>query len=186
MSNTAPPNVTRLLAQWSEGDSQALEALMPVVYAELRRIAGRALRRERGHTLQATALVHEAFIRLVDQREVQWQNRAHFFAIAAQLIRRILVDHARRRGAVKRGCGVANLVLDPDIPAVEFPVTDALALDEALTRLDAVDAQQCRIVEMRYFGGLTNEEIADVLHMSTRTVIREWHMARAWLFRELS
>ena len=179
-------DVTQLLADWASGDERALDRLMPLVYQELRRIANRALDRERpGHTLPATALVHEAYLRLVGQHSAQFQNRAHFFAIASQIVRRILVDHARRRASLKRGAGDAPLVLDMEV-AVDAPSVDALALDAALTRLAALDPQQARIVEMRFFGGLTVEETADVLNISPRTVKRDWSMARAWLRRELS
>lgn len=180
-------DVTRLLAQWREGDQEALDFLLPLVYEELRRIANRSLRREReSHTLQPTALVHEAFLRLVDQREVRWQNRAHFFAIASQVIRRILVDYARRRSAAKRGAGIETVALTHAVDASPTQSVDTLALDEALTRLAQRDQQQARIVEMRFFGGLTNDEIGEVLGVSSRTVMRDWNMARAWLFDELS
>ena len=179
--------VTRLLGEWRNGDERALEALMPLVYDELRRIADRSLRHERSsHTLQATALVHEAYLRLVGQRDVQWRSRAHFFAIAAQLIRRILVDHARRRHAAKRGSGVDALSLEPDVAVSPSRSVDALALDQAIDRLSGIDPQQGRIVELRFFGGLTNDEVAEVLEISSRTVIREWNMAKAWLYLELS
>jgi RNA polymerase sigma factor (TIGR02999 family) len=186
MSSQNPPDVTWLLAEWAGGDEGALDRLMPLVYQELRRIADRALGRERqGHTLQATALVHEAYLRLVQQHSAQFQNRAHFFAIASQVVRRILVDHARRRASIKRGAGEARVILDMDV-ADDAPSVDALALDEALERLASLDSQQARIVEMRFFGGLTVEETADVLKISPRTVKRDWSMARAWLRRELS
>jgi RNA polymerase sigma factor (TIGR02999 family) len=186
MSSQSPTDVTRLLAEWAAGDEAALDRLMPLVYQELRRIADRALGRERqGHTLQATALVHEAYLRLVRQHSAQFQNRAHFFAIASQVVRRILVDHARRRASVKRGAGAAPVTLDMDVTD-DAPSVDALVLDEALERLASLDPQQARIVEMRFFGGLTVEETADVLRISPRTVKRDWSMARAWLRRELS
>jgi RNA polymerase sigma factor (TIGR02999 family) len=186
MSSHNPPDVTRLLAEWAGGDEGALERLMPLVYQELRRIADRALGRERqGHTLQATALVHEAYLRLVQQHSAQFQNRAHFFAIASQVVRRILVDHARRRASIKRGAGEAPVILDMDV-ADDAPSVDALVLDEALEHLASLDPQQARIVEMRFFGGLTVEETAEVLKISPRTVKRDWSMARAWLRRELS
>lgn len=184
---TATHDVTRLLVEWREGRQEALDALLPLVYEELRRIANRSLRRERGsHTLQPTALVHEAFLRLLGQREVHWQNRAHFFAIASQIIRRILVDYARRRGAAKRGAGIETTALEHEVAASATQPVDTLALDEALTRLAQRDHQQARIVEMRFFGGLTNDEIAEVLGVSSRTVMRDWNMARAWLYDELS
>ena len=179
--------VTRLLQQWSSGQEQALDRLMPQVHAELRKLAARYLRKERAsHTLQPTALVNEAFLKLVDQRSVKWQNRAHFFGIAAQAMRRILVDHARAHGAGKRGGGDRRVSLD-DVLAISGTVDiDVLALDEALTRLAAIDPQQSRIVELRYFGGLTMEETAEVMQISPATVGREWRMAKAWLFAELS
>jgi RNA polymerase sigma-70 factor (ECF subfamily) len=186
MSFGGTTDVTQLLAAWGRGEQDALDRLMPVVYDELHRIADRALNRERtGHTLQTTALVNEAYLRLVNQRTAQVQSRAHFYAIASQLVRRILVDHARRRASAKRRAGAPVVTLETDI-ADDTPAVDALALDEALSRLAALDAQQSRIVEMRFFGGLTVEETADVLGISPRTVKRDWSMARAWLRRELS
>ena len=177
--------VTRLLRQWSEGHEGSLDALLPHVYGELRRQAARFLRQERpGHTLQATALVHEAFLKLVDQH-ASWQNRAQFFGIAAQLMRRILVDHARGHGAAKRGGGAARVELDEAMVAAVALDVDLLALDEALTRLAAIDERQARIVEMKFFGGLTLDETAEVLHISAATVSREWTIARAWLFLAL-
>ncbi len=180
-------DVTRLLADWSKGDDQALEQLAPLVYDELRRLAGRYLRRERvNHTLQSTALVHEAYLRLIDQNRVQWQNRAHFFGVAAQMIRRILVDHARSHQAAKRGSGVARLSLDEALDASAPRDLDLVALDDALETLTRMDPQQSRIIELRYFAGLSIEETAEVLGVSPATVKREWASARAWLFRELS
>jgi len=180
------PDVTALLGDWSRGNSTALSQLLPLIYAELRRVAARQLRRERAdHTLQPTALVHEAYIRLVDQRQVDWQNRAHFFGVAAQVMRRILVDHARRHDAHKRGHGLACVSIDEakDVAAPnEIPI---LALDHALDRLDKVDAELTRIVELRAFGGLTIEEAAHVLGVSPSTAKREWRTAKAWLTREL-
>jgi len=181
------PDVTALLGDWSRGNRTALSQLMPLVYAELRRVAARQLRSERpDHTLQPTALVHEAYMRLVDQRRVDWQNRAHFFGVAAQVMRRILVDHARRHGANKRGQGVRCVSMDEaqDVAAPnEIPV---LALDHALDRLAKVDAELTRIVELRAFGGLTIEEAAHVLGVSPSTAKRDWRTAKAWLSRELS
>jgi RNA polymerase sigma factor (TIGR02999 family) len=183
----ATPDVTRLLVSWSEGDKQALDQLAPMVYDELRRLADRYLRRERpGHTLQSTALVHEAYLRLIDQRNVHWQNRAHFFGVAAQMIRRILVDHARATHAAKRGAGVPRLSLDSGIDAGVERDLDLVALDDALEALSHLDPQQSRIIELRFFGGLSVEETAEVLEVSPATVKREWSSARAWLFRELS
>jgi RNA polymerase sigma factor (TIGR02999 family) len=176
--------VTRLLQDVSAGQGDALDALLPLVYAEMRRRAASFLRRERrNHTLQATALVNEAYLRLVDQQQVRWQNRAHFFAIAAQAMRRILVDHARRRHRAKRE-GVIVPLDDVEPPAASRGV-DLLALDEALDRLASRDRQQSRIVELRYFGGLSIEETAEVLGVSPATVKRDWAMARAWLHEQM-
>ena len=178
--------VTQLLQEWSNGRQDALDRLLPRIYAELRRLAASYLRRERReHTLQPTALVHEAFLKLIDQRAVRWQNRAHFFGIAAQAMRRILVDHARAHGAGKRGSGERPVSLDEALVLTTAPDVDVLALDEALTRLAAVDPQQSRVVELRYFGGLTMDETAEVLHISQATVGREWTLAKAWLYAEL-
>jgi RNA polymerase sigma factor (TIGR02999 family) len=180
-------DVTALLGDWSRGSRTALNQLLPLVYAELRRVAARQLRSERpDHTLQPTALVHEAYMRLVDQRQVDWQNRAHFFGVAAQVMRRILVDHARRHGANKRGQGVRCVSIDEahDVAAPnEIPV---LALDHALDRLAKVDAELTKVVELRAFGGLTIEEAAHVLGVSPSTAIRDWRTAKAWLNRELA
>jgi RNA polymerase sigma factor (TIGR02999 family) len=179
--------VTRLLVNWSKGDQKALEELTPLVYAELRRLAGRFLRRERSdHTLQSTALVHEAFLRLIDQRSVQWQNRAHFFGVAAQLIRRILVDYARSRQTAKRGADAIKLSLDDALAVAEKRDLDLVALDDALNNLARLDEQQSRIVELRFFTGLSIEETAEVLGVSPATVKREWVTAKALLYRELS
>ena len=178
--------VTQLLQQWSLGRQDALDQLLPTIYAELRRLAAAYLRRERrDHTLQATALVHEAFLKLVDQREVHWQNRAHFFGIAAQMMRRILIDHARAHGTSKRGSGVPPLSLEEALVVVPTTTVDLLALDEALTRLARVDPQQGRVVELRFFGGLTIKETAEVIGISTATVDRDWILAKAWLYAEL-
>jgi RNA polymerase sigma factor (TIGR02999 family) len=181
-----PDDVTQLLEHWSHGDRHALERLMPLVYGELHRLAQRYLRRERSdHTLQSTALVHEAYLRMVDQKNVRWQNRAHFFGVAAQSIRHILVDHARSHLAAKRGAGAAKLSLDEAIGVPEKREVDLLALDRALEGLAALDPQQGRIVELRFFGGLSIEETAEVLHISPATVKRDWVMAKAWLYQEL-
>ena len=178
-------DVSELLARWSGGDPAALERLLPLVYAELRRQAQRQLGGEReGHTLQPTALVHEAYLRLIAQRDVQWQNRAHFFGVAAQLMRRILVDHARARAAAKRGGRDAAVAIPVPEPARQ-PDVEVIALDGALNRLAEVDPTQARVVELRYFGGLTIEEAAEVLHLSPATIKREWSMAKAWLWGEL-
>ena len=183
-----PPGaqLTRLLQSWRQGDSGAADELVSLVYAELRHMAKAKLRDERpGHTLQATALVHEAWMRLMNQHGVSWQNRAQFFAVAAQAMRRILVDHARRRSAAKRGDGVSPIDVDALAHVLTAPLPDdrLLALDAALEELAALDARQARIVELRFFGGLTVEEAADVLAVSPTTIKREWATARAWLFR---
>jgi len=179
--------VTQLLVSWSDGNEAALNQLTPLVYDELRRLASRYLRNERpDHTLQSTDLVHEAYLRLVDQQNVRWQSRAHFFGIAAQMIRRILVDHARRRQAAKRGAGPVKLALDEAVVASEPRDFDLVALDEALENLAKLDPQQSRVVELRFFAGLSIEETAEVLKISSATVKRDWTTAKAWLFRDLS
>lgn len=184
----APPNqVTQLLVRWQEGDPRALEELLPLVYGELHRIAYRHLHNERaGHTLQSTALVHEAYCRLVEQDLPAWQNRAHFYAVAAQIMRQILVDHARRQRAAKRGGQAQRLSLE--VAEDQAPPVDAdlVALDDALNSLAALDAQQGRVVELRFFGGLSIEETSAVLGISVSTVKRDWVTARAWLYRELA
>lgn len=179
-------DVTELLAGWSRGDRGALGELLPLVYAELRRIAARQLGKERvGHTLQPTALVHEVYLRLVDQRQVDWQNRAHFFGVAAQIMRRILVDHARRHSAGKRGDGVPCVAIDEALQVAAPSEIPILALDQALDRLEAVDPDLAKIVELRAFGGLTIDEAAHVLNVSPSTAKRDWRTAKAWLHREL-
>lgn len=179
-------DVTVLLAKWGQGDRKALDALTPLVYNELRKLAKSYLRRERvGHTLEGTALVHEAYLRLIDQREVEWRNRNHFFALAAELIRRILVDHARARIAAKRGGNNVKLSLDEAMTPIDEKDLDLLALNDALDALARADAQGSRIVELRYFAGLTIEETADVLQISTATVKRDWVMSKAFLKREM-
>jgi len=179
--------VTELLVKWSEGDADALEKLLPIVYTELRRIADGYLRRERsGHTLQATALVHEAYMRLVKAQGLEWQNREQFFGICANLMRRILVDHARTATAAKRGGTAPNLPLDESLTISGESDANLLLLDEALNKLSEIDAQAARIVELRYFAGLTIEESAEVLKTSPMTVKREWATARAWLHREIA
>jgi len=180
-------DVTELLLAWTGGNRSALDELLPLVYGELRRLAQSYLQRERvGHTLQATALVHEAYLRLVDQKRVQWQNRAQFFGVAAQMIRRILVDYARGKKAAKRGSDVVTMVLDEAIATPEQKDVDMVSLDDALQALEQMDPQQGRIVELRYFGGLSIEETAHALGISPATVKRDWAVARAFLFRELS
>ena len=178
--------VTRLLVAWGDGDKGALDRLMPLVHAELRRLARYYMGRERpGHTLQSTALVNEAYLRLVDQEGVRWENRAHFFGIAARLMRQILVEHARSRRAAKRGGRQYRLSLSKVDRVASQPDVNLLALDEALGRLEAVDPQKSRIVELRYFGGLGIEETAEVIGISPATVKRDWSMARAWLRSEI-
>ena len=179
-------DVTQLLVALNDGDKEALDKLLPLVYSELRRLADHYLRRERSdHTLQATALVHEAYLRLVDQN-VSWQNRAHFFGVAAEMMRRILVDHARSHQAAKRGSGGVKLSLDEAIDLSDERAADLIALDEALTALAAFDPQKSRIVELRFFGGLSIEETARVLGIGSATVIRQWRTAKAWLYNEVS
>jgi RNA polymerase sigma-70 factor (ECF subfamily) len=190
MNDHQPSDITRLLQEWQEGNREALERLMPLVYNELHLLASRYLSRERpGHTLQATALVHEAYLKLAGQRAADWQNRAHFYGIAAQLMRRILVDHARHDRRLKRGGDAPKLSIDDASPAVAdsaVDVVDAFELDRALSRLESLDPQQGRIVELRFFGGLTIQETADVMQLSSGTVKRDWAVARAWLYRELA
>jgi len=180
--------ITQMLREWSGGNREALEDLMPLVYDELHKQAARFLSRERAdHTLQATALIHETYIKLVDQREVNWESRTHFFAIAANLMRRILVDYARRKNREKRGGDVVKLTLEEAVLVVgKEKSVDLMALDEALTKLEKIDEQQARIVELRYFGGMTLEETAEALQISRTTVADDWSMAKAWLHRELT
>jgi RNA polymerase sigma-70 factor (ECF subfamily) len=178
--------VTELLADWSNGDQEALNKLIPLVYDELHKLASRYLRRERSdHTLQTTALVHEAYLKLVDQKDADWQNRVQFFAVASQLIRRILVDYARRHRASKRGGSYYKVTLDEGLVSSGERNADLFALDEALDRLAAFDPQQSRVVELLIFAGLTVEEAAQALNISPRTVRREWSMAKAWLHKEI-
>jgi RNA polymerase sigma-70 factor, ECF subfamily len=187
VDDVSPDGVTQLLADWQAGDDHALEQLMPLVYGELRRLAGRYLNRERqGHTFQTQDLIHEAFLRLIGQRQADWQNRSHFFAIAAQMMRRILVDHARSRGARRHGGDVRQLVLDDAMDVAVHRDADLVALDEALTDLARVDESLARIVELRFFGGLDHDEIASLLGVSNPTVRRRWRVAKAWLYRWLS
>ena len=182
--------LTQLLIDWGNGDKEAFERLTALVYDELRRMAHGHMNRERaGHTLQTTALVNEAYLRLIDQRRSRWQNRAHFFAIAAQLMRRILVDHARTRGRAKRGGGepaaALELTLEEAPPLTPERSEELLDLDEALRKLEAVDSRKAAVVEMRHFGGLSVEEVAEVLQVSPNTVIRDWNLSKAWLRREV-
>ena len=187
MSEGQTHEVTQLLVDWSNGDQSALERLMPLIDEELRRLAHRYMSRERaGHTLQTTALVNEAFLRLVNRKNLQWQNRAHFFGIAANLMRTILVDHARAHASAKRGGGARKLELDEALVISQQKASEVLALDDALKQLALIDPQQSRIVELRFFGGLTVEEAAEVLHVSPATIKREWSTAKAWLYHELS
>jgi RNA polymerase sigma factor (TIGR02999 family) len=187
----APPadtDVSALLHAWSEGDQDALQVLTPIVYDELHRLARQYMRRERsGHSLQATALVNEAYMRLADCTRMQWQDRAHFFAVSAQIMRRILVDHARRHN-IKRGRGIHRVSLEEvaTVAAVEDAKTDLVAIDEALIGLTRIDPRKAQIVEMRFFGGLTVEEIGEVLKVSTGTIKRDWRAAKAWLYHELT
>jgi RNA polymerase sigma factor (TIGR02999 family) len=179
--------ITDLLIAWGDGDREALDRLAPIVYEDLRRLAAGYMRGEpAGHALQPTALVHEAYVRLIDQRQVQWRNRAHFFGVAAQMMRRILVDHARKRLADKRGGALTIVGLDEASPAGQSNTVDVLALDQALDQLTAVDARLCRVVELRYFAGLNIDETASALDVSRGTVQRDWTVAKAWLFRRLS
>ena len=187
MAESTSPQITQLLLAWGEGDEAALAQLMPLVYAELRKVAARHLRRQRpGHTLQTTALVNEAYLRLIESSQVRWQNRAHFFAVSAQLMRRILVDFARERQNLKRGGDAQQVSLDEALIVAPERGADLLALDDALTRLAALNPRQAQIVELRYFGGLSEEESAEALKVSLRTVQRDWNLARLWLYRELN
>ena len=187
MPQASPEEVTGLLLAWSEGEQTALEKLMPLVYAELHRLAKRYMRREHaGHTLQTSALVNEAYLRLIDARSVRWQNRAHFFAVSAQIMRRILVDFARAKQNLKHGGGAQQVTLDEGLIVSPESGADLLALDEALERLAVLNERQSRVVELRYFGGLNEDEVAEALKVSPRTVRSDWSLARAWLYRELS
>jgi len=187
MMDPQPQEVTQLLLDWSQGDQAALDKLIPLVYQELRMLAQRHMRRENpGHTLQTTALVHEAYVRLIDQKNVRWQNRAHFFAVAARLMRRILLDRARGRICSKRGGGARQMSLDE---AADFSLDRAaemIALDDALESLAAIDPRKSQVVEMRFFGGLSVDETAETLQVSPETVLRDWRLAKVWLLREMS
>jgi RNA polymerase sigma factor (TIGR02999 family) len=187
MMENVPGEVTVLLRAWSEGDEDAFRKVSSILYAELRRQASRYMRREPpGHTLQTTALVHEAFLRLVEAQEVDWHDRGHFLAVAARVMRRVLVDLARAQGYQKRGAGVVHVPLDSAIAACDRPSPDLIALDEALDELSTVDPRKVRVIELRFFGGLTVEETAKVLDVSADTVARDWRMARTWLLRRLA
>jgi RNA polymerase sigma factor (TIGR02999 family) len=188
--SSSPKAVTEWLIAWSQGDEAALDQLIPLVHEELRRLAKRYMRRERGQraarTLQTTALVNEAYLRLVDAQRVQWQNRAHFFAIAARLMRQILVDYARTQNYAKRGGGIQPISLDEAQTIAAERAPDLVALDDALKSLSAIDERKSRVIELRFFGGLSVEETAEVLKVSPDTVMRDWRLAKAWLLRELS
>jgi len=183
----APNEVTQLLVAWSNGDSAARDALMPLVHEELRRLAHRYMRRERGnHTLQTSALVNEAYLRLIDQKDVHWQNRAHFFGIAARIMRRILVDYARKRGFAKRGGDLQPVALDEAMIVSPERAAEVVALDDALNCLAELDQRKSQIIELRFFGGLSIDETAEVLGVSSGTVMRDWTFAKAWLRREIT
>lgn len=190
MSETEPKTceITQILHEWSEGKREALDKLMPLVYDELHRQAARYLRRERtNHTLQTTALINEAYLKLIDQKQIVWESRTHFFALAANAMRQILVDYARKKYSQKRGGEMEKLQLDESLTvAADEKTVDLIALDEVLTRLEEIDEQQAKVVELRYFSGLSLEETAEALHISRSTAAREWSMARAWLHRELT
>ncbi len=186
MNERGQLQITQMLLDWSEGDQAALERVTPLVYSELHRLAHHFMNRERaGHMLQTSALVNEAYLRLIDQRNVKWNSRAHFFAIAAQMMRRILVDYARRNRYAKRGAGAVHVSLTQAELVSNEPTAEVTALDEALTRLESIDPQQARVVELRFFGGLTIKETAEAMKISVDMVKREWSTARAWLYREM-
>lgn len=183
---TSQKAITQLLIDWGNGDKEAMERMLPLVYAELRRIAASRLRQERpGHTLQPTALVHEAYLRLIEQQNVNWQNRAQFFGLSAEMMRRILINHALSKKADKRGGGAVKVSLSAVDAAAAREESNLLALDEALKKLATFDERKSRIVELKFFGGLSIEEIAEVLQVSKATVVREWGLARTWLYREI-
>jgi len=182
-----PQEITQLLVDWNNGNQAALDQLTPLVYTELRQLAHRYMRRERlGHTMQTTALIHEAYLRLVDQTKVRWENQAHFFGIAARLMRQILIEHARSHTRAKRGGGAVTLSLDEAALVSQARAAELLALNDALERLAAVDPRKSRVVELRFFGGLSVEEAARVLNIAPNTVLRDWRLAKAWLHREIS
>ena len=189
MPTPSPPlqEVTQLLVDWGNGNQAALDQLIPLVYTELRQLARRYMRRERpGHTMQTTALIHEAYLRLVDQNRVRWQHQAHSLGIAARLMRQILIEHARSRTRAKRGGGVGTISLDEAAIVSQARATELLALDDALERLATIDPRKSQVVELRFFGGLSVEEAAQVLNIAPNTVLRDWRMAKAWLRREIS
>jgi len=187
MANSSAVDVTGLLRAWTGGDSSAQEKLAPILWEELRQNARAYMRRERaGHTLQATALVNEAFLRLVDLRRIEWRDRSHFFTLASQMMRRILVDHARSRGYQKRGGGEKVVPLNESAMAVADRASELIALDDALKALEKHDARKARVIEMRFFGGLSVDETAEALHVSSQTVLRDWNLAKAWLTREMT
>jgi RNA polymerase sigma-70 factor, ECF subfamily len=187
LARTPQHQITQLLAEWSEGNQSALDELYPLVYEELHRLARRYMSRERkGHTLQTTALINEAYVRLVDQKNVRWANRSHFFAISAQIMRRILIDHARRHAYAKRGGGAKQVSLEEAAIVAPDQASELVRLDEALKTLAKMDERRSHVVELRYFGGLSNEEIAGVLKVSENTVTRDWNLARAWLYQQLA
>jgi len=185
--NDTRNEITEQLMAWSNGDATALDRLIPVVYQELRRMADQYLRREdSGHSLQPTALVHEAYMRLIDQTKVEWQSRAHFFGVAAQMMRRILIDHAKTKHRLKRGGTAIKIALDENMNVSQERAVELIALDDALQALAQMDERKSRIVELRYFGGLSVEETAQVLGVSDKTVMRDWNLAKAWLYKELT
>ena len=187
MAPASPQGVTQLLKAWGNGEQEALEQLIPLIYSELHRLAHRYMQRERNaHTLQSTALVHEAYERLIDMKEVSWQNRAHFFGVSARLMRRVLVDYARSRRYSKRGGEWRQLPLNEAVAVFRDRGTDIVALDDALSTLAGIDSRKSRVVEMRFFGGLSIRETAEVLNVSPETVLRDWRLAKVWLLRELS
>jgi RNA polymerase sigma factor (TIGR02999 family) len=189
MPPPSPPlqEVTQLLVDWGNGNQAALDQLIPLVYTELRQLARRYMSRKRpGHTMQTTALIHEAYLRLVDQNQVRWENRAHFLGIAARLMRQILIEHARRHTRAKRGGGAGTIALDEAAIVSQTRAAELLALDDALERLTAIDPRKSRVVELRFFGGLSVEEAAIVLNVAPNTVLRDWRLAKAWLHREIS
>lgn len=194
MTSSSPQQITQLLIDWSNGDKAAFDKLMPLIYDELRRLARRYMHNERaGQTLQTTALVHEAYLRLADYKEIKWRERAHFFAVAARVMRRILVEHARARKRIKRGGNERTIALDAEVLTLagaslvsSDQLLDMLALDEAMTRLEEFAPRKTKVVEMRFFAGMENKEIAEVLNIAPNTVIRDWNFAEAWLRRELA